>query len=157
MNHNSRSFVARERLFGRADEGGSPKVDLSGKNIATMASYATVPAEAEAEKPLLNRDVRVNLKTVIGGAQGAVLPARPPPVGSGRIAQEPQLRRGGRPHPCRTGRAKRPSTTLYGRAVSSAPPIQLSNGIRLPENGIMRFQAGQEESITATLKSSAGP
>ena len=33
-----------------------------------MASYATVPAEAEAEKPLLNRDVRVNLKTVIGGA-----------------------------------------------------------------------------------------
>ena len=33
-----------------------------------MASYATVPDEAEAEKPLLNRDVRVNLKTVIGGA-----------------------------------------------------------------------------------------
>ena len=33
-----------------------------------MASYATIPAEAEAEKPLLNRDVRVNLKTVIGGA-----------------------------------------------------------------------------------------
>ena len=33
-----------------------------------MAAYATVPAEAEAEKPLLNRDVRVNLKTVIGGA-----------------------------------------------------------------------------------------
>ena len=33
-----------------------------------MASYATVPGEAEAEKPLLNRDVRVNLKTVIGGA-----------------------------------------------------------------------------------------
>ena len=33
-----------------------------------MASYATAPAEAEAEKPLLNRDVRVNLKTVIGGA-----------------------------------------------------------------------------------------
>jgi len=33
-----------------------------------MASYATIPAEAETEKPLLNRDVRVNLKTVIGGA-----------------------------------------------------------------------------------------
>jgi len=33
-----------------------------------MASYATIPAEAEAEKPLLNRDLRVNLKTVIGGA-----------------------------------------------------------------------------------------
>ena len=33
-----------------------------------MAAYATVPAEAEAEKPLLNRDLRVNLKTVIGGA-----------------------------------------------------------------------------------------
>ena len=33
-----------------------------------MASYATVPAEADAEKPLLNRDARVNLKTVIGGA-----------------------------------------------------------------------------------------
>jgi len=33
-----------------------------------MASYATVPGEAEAEKPLLNRDLRVNLKTVIGGA-----------------------------------------------------------------------------------------
>ena len=33
-----------------------------------MASYATVPAEAEAEKPLLNRGLRVNLKTVIGGA-----------------------------------------------------------------------------------------
>ena len=33
-----------------------------------MAAYATVPAEAEAEKPLLNRGVRVNLKTVIGGA-----------------------------------------------------------------------------------------
>jgi hypothetical protein len=32
-----------------------------------MASYATVP-ETEAEKPLLNRDVRINLKTVIGGA-----------------------------------------------------------------------------------------
>ena len=30
-----------------------------------MAAYATVPAEAEAEKPLLNRDVRVNLKTVM--------------------------------------------------------------------------------------------
>ena len=40
----------------------------SGTNIATMASYATIPAEAEAEKPLLNRDLRVNLKTVIGGA-----------------------------------------------------------------------------------------
>ena len=33
-----------------------------------MASYATVPDEAEAEKPLLNADVNVNLKTVIGGA-----------------------------------------------------------------------------------------
>ena len=33
-----------------------------------MVSYATIPAEAEAEKPLLNRDLRVNLKTVIGGA-----------------------------------------------------------------------------------------
>ena len=33
-----------------------------------MASYATVPDQLEAEKPLLNRDVRVNLKTVIGGA-----------------------------------------------------------------------------------------
>ena len=33
-----------------------------------MASYAIIPAEAETEKPLLNRDVRVNLKTVIGGA-----------------------------------------------------------------------------------------
>ena len=33
-----------------------------------MASYATIPAEAETEKPLMNRDVRVNLKTVIGGA-----------------------------------------------------------------------------------------
>ena len=31
-----------------------------------MASYATVPDQLEAEKPLLNRDVRV--KTVIGGA-----------------------------------------------------------------------------------------
>ena len=41
---------------------------LSGTNITTMASYATIPAEAETEKPLLNRDVRVNLKTVIGGA-----------------------------------------------------------------------------------------
>ena len=39
-----------------------------GTYIATMASYATIPAEAEAEKPLLNRDLRVNLKTVIGGA-----------------------------------------------------------------------------------------
>ena len=33
-----------------------------------MASYATIPAETKAEKPLLNRDLRVNLKTVIGGA-----------------------------------------------------------------------------------------
>ena len=41
---------------------------LTGTNITTMASYATIPAEAETEKPLLNRDVRVNLKTVIGGA-----------------------------------------------------------------------------------------
>ena len=38
-----------------------------------MASYATVPAEAEAEKPLLNRGLRVNLKTVIGGAAGFLL------------------------------------------------------------------------------------
>ena len=36
-----------------------------------MASYATVAAEAETEKPLLNRDVRVTLKTVIGGAAAA--------------------------------------------------------------------------------------
>ena len=40
---------------------------LSGTHT-TMASYATIPAEAETEKPLMNRDVRVNLKTVIGGA-----------------------------------------------------------------------------------------
>ena len=50
-----------------------------------MAAYATVPAEAEAEKPLLNRGVRVNLKTVIGGAAVASfvlysLPSRPPPT-----------------------------------------------------------------------------
>ena len=32
-----------------------------------MASYATIPANVDAEKPLL-RDVRVNLKTIIGGA-----------------------------------------------------------------------------------------
>jgi hypothetical protein len=51
-------------------------------------------------------------------------------------------------------------TTLYGPSsgeLSAADLyVELSNGIRLPENGIMRFQAGQEESITATLKSSAG-
>ena len=35
--------------------------------------------------------------------------------------------------------------------------VELSIGQRLPENGILRFQAGREEKITATLKSSAGP
>ena len=53
-------------------------------------------------------------------------------------------------------------TTLYGPSSGELSAanlyVELSNGIRLPENGIMRFQAGQEESITATLKSSAaGP
>ena len=35
--------------------------------------------------------------------------------------------------------------------------VELSIGQRLPENGILRFQAGREEKITATLKSSASP
>ena len=52
-------------------------------------------------------------------------------------------------------------TTTYG--PSSGPLsaadlyVELSIGQRLPENGILRFQAGSDEKITATLKSSAGP
>ena len=52
-------------------------------------------------------------------------------------------------------------TTLYGPSsgeLSAAELyVELSIGQRLPENGKLRFQAGQEEKITATLKSSAGP
>ena len=61
-----------------------------------MASYATIPAEAETEKPLLNRDVRVNLKTVIGGAAAAsfVLGALAAAVVSGAPSSSPSARPG---------------------------------------------------------------
>lgn len=131
-----------------------------------MASYATVPAEAEAEKPLLNRDVRVNLKTVIGGAAvasfllgalaAAVVSGAPARTNS-NFAAAVAPHRGTKHWTCE---APFLDTTLYGPSsgeLSAADLyVELSNGIRLPENGIMRFQAGQEESITATLKSSAG-
>ncbi len=131
-----------------------------------MASYATVPDEAEAEKPLLNADVNVNLKTVIGGAAVAsfVLGALAAAVVSGapartnsNFAAAVAPHRGTKHWTCE---APFLDTTLYGPSsgeLSAADLyVELSNGIRLPENGIMRFQAGQEESITATLKSSAG-
>ena len=65
----TQSRVTPAHVFqARATKNALLKLRLSGTNITTMASYATVPGEAEAEKPLLNRDLRVNLKTVIGGA-----------------------------------------------------------------------------------------
>ena len=37
-----------------------------------MASYSTIPAaDVETEQPLLKRDVKLNVKTVLAGAAGA--------------------------------------------------------------------------------------
>ena len=37
-----------------------------------MASYSTIPAaDVETEQPLLTRDVKLNVKTVLAGAAGA--------------------------------------------------------------------------------------
>jgi len=140
-----------------------------------MASYATVPAEAEAEKPLLNRGLRVNLKTVIGGAAVASFvlgvlaatavtssapraPAALYEAGGATNFAAAVAHRGTKHWTCE---APFLDTTLYGPSsgeLSAADLyVELSNGIRLPETGEMRFKAGQEEKITATLKSSAGP
>ena len=32
-----------------------------------MATYSTIAADVEADKPLLSRDIKVNAKTIIGG------------------------------------------------------------------------------------------
>ena len=42
-----------------------------------MASYSTIPAaDVETEQPLLKRDVKLNVKTVLAGAAGAAFMAR---------------------------------------------------------------------------------
>ena len=33
-----------------------------------MATYSTIAADVEADKPLLSRDIKVNAKTLLGGA-----------------------------------------------------------------------------------------